>query len=289
MNKSDRKFWPFKPCTSIVATIVILVGLLIICVILRKAVDWPAKDSETTMLIGVMVLGLLPIVLAFIDIFIERGGMFEYRGMKINFSEIPKWGASELTVSFDNGLPNQLVNTNDNDIDDILKALRKSKGCDVVIIDLKNGQGFLETHLLILIAGAVRIKKPEKIVFVGTDGRIDKTFLGWSHPNELLPFLLRAHPQYKRSYNNAKAKSKKCEPATEEQSMTYDENSRLQKEFQEEKFLAIDLCKNVKIAEERKPISIIRLDDLFRPVLYKESMDESKESRRNENSRCSDS
>ena len=61
------------------------------------------------MLIGVMVFSLLPIILTFIDVFIERGGMFEYRGMKIDFSLIPKRGGSEFTVPVNIGLPNQSV------------------------------------------------------------------------------------------------------------------------------------------------------------------------------------
>ena len=60
-----------------------------------------------------------------------------------------------------------------------------------------------ETRLLVLLAGAVRHKKPDKIVFVGKDANMDRRFQGWSYVDDLLPQLVTAHPQYARSVESA--------------------------------------------------------------------------------------
>ena len=58
----------------------------------------------------------------------------------------------------------------------ILDALREATACEVVIIDLEDGQAWWETRLLVLLAGAVRLKRPERVVFVGKDGGVDRSF-----------------------------------------------------------------------------------------------------------------
>lgn len=298
MSEHDRRFWPFKPYTSIIATIALLIGLVIIFVVLRITIKWPSQEHETKVLIGMLLFSLLPIVLALVDVFIERGGVFEYRGIKIDFSKIQKWGGSEITVSDNIGLPNQPLNSSS--MPDILDALEKSMTCDVLIIDLKEGQAWWETRLLVLLAGAVRLKKPEKVVFVGKDGGIDKCFQGWSHPHELLPFILKAHPQYLRSFHAAQAAARKRElvepvnpinptnpwsaPIIPDWMNTglvvvhnvnsFDKDG-LPKEMLAERLLAYDLGAEVENKEGSKRINLVRLEELFRPVLFKERIDES--------------
>jgi hypothetical protein len=50
----------------------------------------------------------------------------------------------------------------------------------------------VETRLLVLLAGAVRHKKPDKIVFVGKEANMDRRFQGWSYADDLLPQLVTA-------------------------------------------------------------------------------------------------
>ena len=61
----------------------------------------------------------------------------------------------------------------------------------------------METRLLVLLAGAVRHKKPDKVVFVGKEANMDRRFQGWSYVDDLLPQLVTAHPQYARSLGSA--------------------------------------------------------------------------------------
>ncbi|OQY99738.1 MAG: hypothetical protein B6D35_08685 [Candidatus Brocadia sp. UTAMX2] len=298
MNKTDRRLWPFGPRTIIISAIAILLGLVLIYVALRVTLKLPSQENERMILIGMFLFGLLPIVLALVDVFIERGGVIEYRGVKIDFSQIQKWGGSEITVSDNMGLPNQPVNSSS--MPDILKTLRESMGCDVVIIDLKDGEVWRETLLLVLLAGAVRLKKPEKVVFIGKDSGIDKYFQGWSHPHELLPRLLKFHPQYQRSFHAAQAAARKRElvepvnpvnPSNPGSTppipdwmntglvVVHNVNSfdkdGLPEEMLAERLLAYDLWSNVESKEGSKRVSLVRLEELFRPVLYKESIDES--------------
>ena len=74
MNESDRKFWPFKPRASVLSTLVLLVGLLLIVGMLRVTTGWPSDKSENAVLIGVLLLSLLPLLLTLLDVIIERGG-----------------------------------------------------------------------------------------------------------------------------------------------------------------------------------------------------------------------
>lgn len=298
MSEQDRRFWPFRPRTSIISAIGILLGLLFIFVALRITIKWPSQDHETKVLIGMLLFSLLPIVLTFVDVFIERGGVFEYRGVKIDFSQVPKMGTIDLTVPINIGVPGQPVS--DSSTTEILDALRQATACDVVIIDLEEGQAWWETRLLVLLAGAERLKKPEKVVFVGKDSGIDKCFQGWSHPSELLPHLLQAHPQYLRSFHAARAAARQwelVEPvnpggpvnpgivppqpvwmqaglATQHPWMAFDSTGLPNMLFAEQ-LLASDLGAKVESQEQPQKISLVRLEDLFRSVLYKERIEES--------------
>ena len=298
MVDAPRRFWPYTPQTSFLLLIALLVGLVAVVVILQNKIGWPSGKSETTVLIGVLVVSVLPIVLALVDAVIERGGVIQYGDVKIDFSQVPKTGLSGITVPVNIGVRGQPVN--DSSTTQILDALREATTCEVIIIDLEAGQAWWETRLLVLLAGAVRLRKPEKVAFVGKDGGIDRSFQGWSHPHELLPLLLQAHPQYRRSYHTAQAAAeqwKLVEPVTpalpgvpvgmlpqpawlhglasKHPWMAFDPTTGLPNPLLAEQLLASDLGETVESQEQPKRISLARLDELFRPVLYKERIDES--------------
>lgn len=293
MNNTDRKFWPFRPRTSIAWSIAMLVGLLFALTILKKYGVWQISEkSDTAVLIGLVLISLLPVLLAVLDIIIARGGAIEYGGVRIDFSQVPQMGMSGFTVPTNIGVAGQPVN--DSSTTEILDALREATACEIVVVDLEEGQAWWETRLLVLLAGAVRLKKPEKVVFVGMDGGIDKCFQGWSHPYELLSHLLQAHPQYPMSYHKAMAAVRQWEMvepsgagtvppqpgwmqaglATQHPWMAYDAGTGLPNALFAEQLLASDLGVEVESQEQPKRISLVRLEELFRPVLHKESVDE---------------
>jgi len=292
MNESDHRFWPFKPRVSVLSAAILLVGLLLLVAVLRVTTGWPGEKSETTVLLGVLVLSLLPVLLTLLDLIVDRGASIEYAGVKINFSQVPNISAPGFTVPVNIGVRGEAVT--DSSTTEILDALRQSTSSEVVIIDLETGQAWWETRLLVLLAGAVRLKKPEKIVFVGMDGGIDKCFEGWSHPHELLSLLLRDNPQYSLSYHKAMAAARQWEMAepvgtgvtpvtppwiqgglaSQHQWMAFDPATGLPNELYAEQLLQSELGATVESAGQTKSISLVRLEELFRPVLNKEAIDE---------------
>jgi len=297
MNESDRRFWPFKPRISIVWTIVLFGGLSFMAAILQAKMDWPRAGSDTWVLVTVVVVSALPVVLAILDVIIERGGVIEYGRVKIDFSQVRRLGMASITVPVNIGVPGQSVT--DSSTTAILDALRKATTCDVVIVNLEEGQAWWETRLLVLVAGAERLRKPDKIVFVATDSRKQERFQGWALPSELLGPLVRAHPQYLRSLLAARAAgrqwklvepvnplnpaapgAKPAQPpwiqgglAGGHPWMAFDDATGLPNEFLTEQFLQSDLGANVEIPETPKGISLGRLIDLFGAVLKKDSID----------------
>jgi hypothetical protein len=216
MNESDRRFWPFKPRVSMISAIVLLVSLLLIVAILRETLGWPGEKSENTVLVGVLLLSFFPALLALVDVVVERGGIIEYGGVKIDLSQVPQSPIPGVTVPANIGVRGEAVM--DSSTTQILDALRQATACDVVIIDLEEGQAWWETRQLVLVAGAARLKKHEKFVFVGTDAGRKQCFQGWAHAHELLRRLEQAHLQYPRCLRTARAASQTmrvggaCEP-----------------------------------------------------------------------------
>jgi hypothetical protein len=299
MTDPDLKFWPYKPRLTLAATAAALVGLLLAVAILRALTKWPSEQSETVVLIGVLLLSLLPIVLALLDVIIDRGGSIKYGGVEIDFARSKEKGTAGITVASNIGVPGLPVT--DSATTQILDTLRQATANDVVVVDLEDGQAWWETRLLVLLAGAVRLGKPDKIVFLGKDATIDRQFRGWSYAGELLPRLVAAHPQYARSLNSAWAAARQwdlVEPmdtpnpaddkvpvppappwisarlAVKHSWMAFDLTTGLPNRLFAEQILQSDLGEKL----ESKPpgprsISLVRLDELFGPVLYPDSID----------------
>ncbi|GAI95946.1 unnamed protein product, partial [marine sediment metagenome] len=273
----DCHFFSTNVRTIEFSTVLILVGLLIIFVVLRATIDWPSEKSETAVLIGILLFSLLPILLALVDSIIERGGVIKAGGVEIDFSQVPQMGTSGFTVPVNIGIPGQSVS--DSGTTEILDSLRQATACGIVIIDLEEGQAWWETRLLVLLAGAVRLKKPEKVVFVGKDRGIDKCFQGWGHPSELLPCLLRAHSQYPMSYHKSMAAALQWEMVEPSRAgivppqpawikaglagqhpwMAFDNTTGLPNPLFAEQLLASDLGTEVENQEKPKTISLTRL------------------------------
>jgi hypothetical protein len=105
MNDPDLRFWPYKPRLTLAATVAVLVGLLLATAALRALAKWPSPQSETVVLIGVLLLSLLPIALALLDVIIDRGGIIKYGGVEIDFARSKEKGAPGITVASNIGVP----------------------------------------------------------------------------------------------------------------------------------------------------------------------------------------
>ena len=291
MEDRDRKFWPFKPRTALVWFAIILFGLLFLLNLLKHYGQWSInEDSDTAVLTGIVVISLLPVLLAGLDILIERGGTIEYGGIKIDFSQLSQSIASGFSVPPNIGVPGQPIN--DSSTSEILDSLREATACETIVIDLEDGHAWWETRLLVLLAGAVRLKKPEKVVFVCKEGGNNGSFLGWGYSTKLLPQLLKANPLYARSYHAAQAATRQwdlVEPgipgvpppqpptlarlAAAHPWMAFDANTGLPNQLFTEQLLASDLGEQIEMQEGPKPIGPGRLQEIFHPVLYKGQVD----------------
>jgi len=167
MSDTDQRFWPFKPRYTLIGVALILLVVLAAVAVLRTLLNWPSAQSENVLVIGVLVLSFLPVVLALLDVIIERGAIVEHGSVKIDFSRSQATATTGITVAPNIGVQGQPVTDSSNM--QILETLRSATASELAIIDLEDGQAWSETRLLVLIAGAVRLKKPDKIVFLGKD------------------------------------------------------------------------------------------------------------------------
>jgi hypothetical protein len=292
---TERRFWPFHPRFILVAVALVLVSVLAVVAGLRAIPKWPGSQSDNVVLIGILLLSLLPIVLALLDVIIERGGVVEYGGVKIDFAQSKEKGMVGITIAPNIGVQGQPVT--DSSTMQILETLRQATNCDMVIIDLEDGQAWWETRLFVLLAGAVRLGRPDKIVFVAKDASIDHRFQGWSHPGDLLPRILAAHPQYERSLQAAWAADAQwnlVEPldaaiptvpvppsptwlsgrlATGHPWMAFDSATGLHNQLFAEQVLQHDLGQKIETQEGPRSVTLTRFEELFRPVLNREHID----------------
>ncbi|MDH4078907.1 MAG: hypothetical protein OEU68_03735 [Nitrospira sp.] len=298
MKRSDHRFWPFRASTSAIVSVIVFLVIVAGMFILHWKYDHPVSLSENTILIGLLAFSLLPVALALVDLFIERGGVLKYGGFEIEFSRLERAAMKDITIPINVGVAGQAVT--DSSTTQILDALKKATSCDVVIIDVEDGQAWWETRLLVLLSGAERLKRPQKIVFVGTIAGQRQQFHGWAHPDELLRCLMRSHEQYQRSLLRARAAGRQwdlVEPihrvspgpgvtppayswmtsglAIRHPWMAFDASTGLPNEFLTEQLLASELGQNFETQMPPRTISLGRLDDLFQSVLIKEHLDRS--------------
>jgi len=293
MSDQNRKLWPFRPRNSYIFSILILAALLVVFVIAKTIYSWPGQELERIVLLGIFIIGLLPILLRLVDVVIERGAVVEFKGLKFDFSQVQKMAASGITIPANIGVTGQSVT--DSSTTQILDALRQAVSSNIVIIDLEDGQAWWETRLLVLLSGAVRHNQPKTIVFVATDGGVEDCFQGWGSASDLLPLLLKAHPKYSLIYHSAVAAARQwelVEPlgpnilppppggmstaglAGQHPWMAFDQSSGLPNKFFAEQLLASELGAKIEQTEPPRTISIVRLEELFRPVLFKAAIDE---------------
>lgn len=297
MSDQNRKLWPFKPRNAFVSSILILAVSLVVFIISKTIYAWPGEGLERIILLGIFILSLLPILLRLADTVIERGAVIEYKGVKIDFSQVPKAVTSGIAIPANIGVTGQAVT--DSGTNEILNALRQAVSSNIVVIDLEEGQAWWETRLLVLLSGAIRHNQPKTIVFVATDGGVENCFQGWGSTADLLPCLLKAQPKYPMIYHSALAAARQWElvepqgpniqpppPAWMSQFgqapglagrhpwMAFDYSTGLPNKFFAEQLLASELGEKIEQVETPRTISIVRLEELFRPVLFRAAIDE---------------
>ena len=298
MKNATLKFWTFSPIISLFTSLVIFVVLLSIVVFLRLKYNFPLDGSVTVLFVGILIFSLLPIALAIVDTIIERGASIEYKDFKVDFSKIQQLGTVGFTIPVNIGERGQAVS--DSGTFNIIQSLKNATSSGIVVIDLEDGHAWWETRLLVLLSGADRLRKPEKIVFVATEGKKEQCFQGWATPSDLLHCLLQSNIQYNNLFAIARAAANQLQmieplevlpPANTAPQplipswvsgqasqnhfwMAFD-NDGSPNELLAEQILQDELGKKI----ERSPggsnhISIQRLNELFKSILINESIDQ---------------
>lgn len=295
---AEHKFWPFRTSASTFAALLLFLSLFAILTLLRAKIGWPSTELDGMVLLGMLAFSVVPVVLALLDLMIARGAALKYGEIELNFSKVESAAMSGLSIPANLGVSGHALNSSSSG--QILEFLRKAASCDVAILDLGDGQAWWETRLLILLAGAERLKKPQKILFLGTEGGKPQQFQGWAHPDELLRCLVRSDEQYDRSLATARAVARQWELVEPPQVMLGQSNpmpavpswmtSNLAKQqhcnvafsskglpsdLAAEQLLAADLGEHIETKTKPRTISLTRLDELFRPTLIKEYLDQS--------------
>lgn len=298
MKKPDQSFWPYQKSTSALLAVLLFVGLLILLAVVRFMYSWPTRDSAGAILVGIAAFSSFPLLLALVDLIIERGAVLKYAGFEIDFSKLESPAMAGITIEPIAGVPGQPVT--DSSTTKILDALKAATSCNVAIIDLEDGEAWWETRLLVLLAGAERLKRPQKVVFVGTEGGRRQQFQGWAHPDELMKCLVRQNEQYQRSVLATRVAVRQWElvdprnriagqpfplPATPPwmtsslaigyPTMAFDQSTGLPNEFFAEQLLAAELGQEVESQTNIRGMSLVRMNELFQSVLIKDHLDES--------------
>ncbi len=298
MKKPDQNFWPFQKSTSTFLAVLLFVGLLMLLAVVRFIYSWPTGDSARTIVVGIAAFSSVPLLLALLDLIIERGAVLKYGGFEIDFSKLESPAMSGITIDPNAGVPGQPVT--DSSTTKILDALKAATSCNVAIIDLEDGEAWWETRLLVLLAGAERLKRPQKVVFLGTEGGKRRQFQGWAHPDELIKCLVRQNEQYQRSVFVTRVAVRQWElvdppnriagqpfqlPVTPPWMtsslairypwMAFDQLTGLPNDFFPEQLLAAELGQEIESQTHPRGISLARVDELFRSVLIKEHLDQS--------------
>ena len=202
-KRSGGPFWPWSTRAAIAAVPIILLGLIVLVSASRTWADWPSPASETLVLAGLALFALLPVLLLVLEILAGRGGSVEGFGVRIRFAEAQS-SRQEVAVPPMLGLQKGMA-LSDSNTNQILDTLRSAGQSKVAVLDLEDGEAWWETRLLVLCAGAVRLQRPQAIVFVATAGGTAGVFEGWAPPEALLRCLLQRRPDLRTAFDQAAA------------------------------------------------------------------------------------
>lgn len=289
-NLQQNKPWS-NPRESVISAVLLFSLLMAGLIILKTTTNWPKESSENLILIYIMVLSILPVVLYLLNLLSEKGGSLEIKGIKLSFPELSSFNVQRFNIPVNIGVPGEPIL--DSGSNEILGGIKKAVSSDIVVVDLELGKSWWETRLLVLLAGSVHHQKPGKVVFTATDATSEDIFIGWSYPNELLPLLLEARPEYAMIYQRVMAASRQWElsepigpnvqraalfnpqgVANKHSWMATDTKTGLHNKFYAEQLLAVLLGEEVELKGVEIEISKIRLEELF-PVLRKTTIDRS--------------
>jgi hypothetical protein len=203
LNMVRSRYWPFDARWAFFASLILVPSLVALAVWLYR----PAGPLATTLtfppLLLAVLLGLLPVALVIL------GGVtsVEAAGVRVAFVAVrdvvnTRGVITARSVIADNlGSPPGRVT--DSDRASIFDSLKDAVGTYCVVADLKEGDDWWDTRLLVLVAGAVRLAFPKAVVFTSATPGQPGGFVGWATPSEVLRRLLAREPKLRDAYQAA--------------------------------------------------------------------------------------
>jgi hypothetical protein len=284
------RLWFYGTRTAALTLPLVFVGLVLAVALLRALLGWPGYELDQTLLLGIFALSMLPLLLAVMDALVERRGVVKLPWAEFDFSHVAAVATPTVVLPVNIGVAGEPLN--ESNVTLILDALRSTEASEVVIVDLEGGNAWWETRLLLLLAGATRTGRPSKVVFLAMEGAVAGRFQGWAPPGSLLPILLRADPLYALCYHRAAAAARAwaaVEPVPPAipppppwvsglvgglGGYAFDPATGLPNELAPEQMLAAELGREVEQKGPPREITLARLEELFRPVLLRNAVDE---------------
>ena len=291
------KFWPFDRGASFVWAIGSLLAMVLALALLRATLGWPSEGGQNVAFIGIAAFALLPILLAFADAHNERG---KKAGIDLNLEGLERFAnaAVETALPANLGVGGRIVERHETGL--VLGALGTACGAEVVLVDLEAGQAWTETRFVGLVAAATRVGRPSRVVFLATQGGAPRRFVGWADPRDLLNATLRVDPEYRVAFHQAQAAARQwslLEPAAQGKPMsdsecraTYvtgdvaqrydfseltvlDRSQEFPDRFLAERIMIGELGDRVDRIAAPRYLTVTRVEELFRSVLYTDALD----------------
>jgi hypothetical protein len=269
-------FWPFSARSAIVLAPILLALLLVAWAVARTPLGLEQVPGGW-LLLGAVLLSLLPVLLMFLDRLALTGGTVEVGKVKVALTAAAT--AQRLVVALPNVAPGEAVG--DSGSVKILDGLRRAQSTKILVVELEDGHAWWESRLLILCEGAVRLSRPEAIVFTATTRDKADQFVGWSHPINIRDRLLQSNPDHRKAYDKAMGlagaarqelslSSAVTSPALLNKQHIINANEDPLREFLEERLLADALS---PLETSPREIGVGHLRDLLAPVLHDGAVD----------------
>lgn len=275
-EKLAARFWPFTPRSALLLVPLVLAALLVSWALIREPLHFTTADAGSVLL-GIVLLSLLPVILLLLEGLAVSGGSIEVGKVKVALTAAAN--AQLLVVAPPNVAPG--TNIGDSGSHAIIDGLRRAQSAKIVVVRLEDGHAWWESRLLILCEGAVRLGRPEVMVFTASRrGRADQ-FVGWGHPREVRDRLLQANPDFRAVHSKTvglaatarqqHALGRAPTPALRNKPhITHPDGPSELNPFLEEQLLADSLS---ALEEPPREIGVGRLEDLLDPVLHNGAVD----------------
>jgi hypothetical protein len=217
-----------------------------------------------------VLLGLLPVLL------VVLGGVrsVEAGGVTIAFAAVQNVVNTRGVITVRSFIadnlgapPGALGDSVDNPMVD---SLQDATGSYCVVADLKEGDEWWDTRLLVLVAGAVRLASPKAVVFTSATPGRRHGFVGWATPSELLRRLLARDPKLRHAYDAAQGEvlrqlSIAAQPGSTASATTNDN-------FAPERSL-LGQVHGLEVPDGQRTLSEVRVRELFGSILHTEAVE----------------